>query len=134
MSGGELRVVIDPEIAFGQPCIMPGRIPVHAIVDRFRAGESVESLCADYGIEGGAVATALLYVATKAAPRSWWARWYQVVFSVGLFVLVIAAKIYRWTLDGWPGAEFGWGVFWSTWVVLMGARMRSAICTAKGKR
>jgi uncharacterized protein (DUF433 family) len=63
MSGGELRVVIDPEIAFGQPCIMPGRIPVHAIVDRFRAGESVESLCADYEIDGEAVATALLYVA-----------------------------------------------------------------------
>ena len=63
MSGEELRVVIDPKIAFGQPCIMPGRVPVHAIVDRFRAGESVASLCADYGIDGEAVATALLYVA-----------------------------------------------------------------------
>lgn len=63
MSGEELRVVIDPKIAFGQPCIMPGRIPVHAIVDRFRAGESVASLCADYEIDGEAVATALLYVA-----------------------------------------------------------------------
>lgn len=53
MSGEELRVVIDPKIAFGQPCIMPGRVPVHAIVDRFRAGESVASLCADYGIDNG---------------------------------------------------------------------------------
>ena len=63
MSGGGFRVVIDAKIAFGQPCIMPGRVPVHAIVDRFRAGESVESLCADYEIDGGAVATALLYTA-----------------------------------------------------------------------
>ena len=69
MTDQKLRVVIDPEIAFGQPCIMPGRVPVHAIVDRFRAGESVESLCADYEIDGGAVATALLYT---AAPE-----WYE---------------------------------------------------------
>lgn len=41
-------VVIDPEIAFGQPVLASTGIPTAVIADRLKAGESVEALAADY--------------------------------------------------------------------------------------
>jgi uncharacterized protein (DUF433 family) len=41
-------VVIDPEIAFGQPVLASTGIPTAVIADRLKAGESVEELAADY--------------------------------------------------------------------------------------
>ncbi len=48
--GDEPRVVvIDPEVAFGQPVLASTGIPTAIIADRLKAGESVDELANDYG-------------------------------------------------------------------------------------
>jgi uncharacterized protein (DUF433 family) len=44
-------IVIDPFIAFGRPTIGDSGVPVDPIVERYRAGESIEELADDYGLE-----------------------------------------------------------------------------------
>ncbi len=44
-------IVIDPFVAFGRPTIEDSGIPVAPIVERYRAGESIEELADDYGLE-----------------------------------------------------------------------------------
>lgn len=44
-----LVVVIDPEVAFGQPVLASTGIPTAIIADRLKAGESVDELANDYG-------------------------------------------------------------------------------------
>ncbi len=41
-------IVIDPRISFGRPALEKSWIPVDAILDRFRGGETTKSLSADY--------------------------------------------------------------------------------------
>ena len=43
------RIVVDPGIAFGEPRIERSGAPVHAVVSRFIAGDSVAFLAVDYG-------------------------------------------------------------------------------------
>lgn len=48
----EPRVVsIDPRIAFGQPVLASTRVPVDVILDRYRAGDSMQHLATDYRVE-----------------------------------------------------------------------------------
>lgn len=48
--GDEPRVVvIDPEVAYGQPVLASTGIPTAVIADRLKAGESVVDLASDYG-------------------------------------------------------------------------------------
>jgi uncharacterized protein (DUF433 family) len=48
--GDEPRVVvIDPEIAFGQPVLASTGIPTAIIAERLKAGESIDELASDYG-------------------------------------------------------------------------------------
>jgi uncharacterized protein (DUF433 family) len=42
-------LAIDPRVAFGRPVIVGSRVPTSEIVERFRAGESRETLMAEYG-------------------------------------------------------------------------------------
>ncbi|MEB3338053.1 MAG: DUF433 domain-containing protein [Leptolyngbyaceae bacterium] len=44
-------VSIDPRIAFGRPVVVGTRIPTRAIVERYQAGESPESIADDFGCE-----------------------------------------------------------------------------------
>ena len=44
-------VVIDPRVSFGRPIIVGTGIPTAIIAERYKAGESVEDLADDYGLE-----------------------------------------------------------------------------------
>ncbi len=52
-------IVIDPFIAFGRPTIEDTGIPVESIVERYRAGESIEDLAEDYGLENTKIQEAI---------------------------------------------------------------------------
>ena len=54
-------VVIDPRIQFGRPCLRGTGVPTDALSDRFVAGESIEDLAADYGIDPGLIEEAVRY-------------------------------------------------------------------------
>ena len=48
----ESRIVaVDPGIAFGQPVLVTTRVPVDVIFDRYRAGDTMEHLAADYRVD-----------------------------------------------------------------------------------
>lgn len=43
-------VAVDANIAFGQPVLAHTRVPVEVVFDRFRAGDTIEGLAADYHV------------------------------------------------------------------------------------
>jgi len=52
-------VVIDPRVSFGRPVISGTGIPTAVLAERFKAGESLESLADDYGTEQSALEEAI---------------------------------------------------------------------------
>ncbi len=54
-------VVIDPRVQFGRPCVRDTGVPTDVIAERFEAGETIESIAADYGIDALAVQDAIRY-------------------------------------------------------------------------
>lgn len=52
-------VVIDPRLSFGRPVLSGSGVPTAVLAERFKAGESIESLAADYGLEADAVLEAI---------------------------------------------------------------------------
>lgn len=46
----EADVIVDPARAFGQPLVVHGDARVEDLVDRFRAGDSIEEIGADFGV------------------------------------------------------------------------------------
>ncbi|MEZ5980562.1 MAG: DUF433 domain-containing protein [Planctomycetota bacterium] len=42
-------VSIDPRVQFGRPCLAGKGIPTDAIIDRFRAGDTIADIAEDYG-------------------------------------------------------------------------------------
>ncbi len=42
-------VVIDPYVSFGRPVLVGTGIPTSVVAERYKAGESIEQLCNDYG-------------------------------------------------------------------------------------
>ncbi len=54
-------IVIDPLIAFGRPSVSGTGVPTNVIAGRFRAGEKVNELSKDYGIEEVQIKEALDY-------------------------------------------------------------------------
>ena len=54
-------IVIDPFISFGRPVINSRKISTSVIADRVDAGESVESVADDYGLEEPEIMEALVY-------------------------------------------------------------------------
>lgn len=62
-------LVIDPRISFGRPVVINTGIPADVIIDRFRAGEDMESLADDYGFSRQQLEEVLRYELTlsKAA-------------------------------------------------------------------
>ncbi|MDQ3698955.1 MAG: DUF433 domain-containing protein [Gemmatimonadota bacterium] len=55
------HIAIDPEVGFGRPIVRRRGISTHVIVDRIDAGESVEALAEDYGLEPSEVEEAVVY-------------------------------------------------------------------------
>jgi len=43
-------VVIDPHVQFGRPCLLGTGTPTDVIGERFHAGETIESIAANYGV------------------------------------------------------------------------------------
>jgi uncharacterized protein (DUF433 family) len=58
---GPKIVAIDPEIVFGQPCIVGTRIPTAIIAERYKAGDRIADLALDYGCEPDKVEEAVRY-------------------------------------------------------------------------
>jgi len=54
-------IVIDPAIAFGRPIVIRAGVTTQAIADRIDAGEPVDEIAADYGLEPGEVEQAVWY-------------------------------------------------------------------------
>jgi uncharacterized protein (DUF433 family) len=52
-------VVINPTVSFGRPVIAGTGIPVSAIYDRYRAGDSVADLKRDFHLETGEIEEAI---------------------------------------------------------------------------
>jgi len=52
-------IVIDPEMAFGRPAIVGQGIGTQVIRDRFDAGEPIDSLAEDYGVDKAAIEEAI---------------------------------------------------------------------------
>lgn len=44
-------VVVDPRIAFGKPVISKTRVPLEDVLERFRAGDTIEGLSRDYRVK-----------------------------------------------------------------------------------
>lgn len=52
----EARIVaLDARVAFGQPVLANTRIPVEVVFDRFRAGDTIDALAADYRVAGATI-------------------------------------------------------------------------------
>lgn len=56
-----LSVVIDPLVSFGRPTLVKTGIPTAVIAERFYAGDSMENLARDYGIEREKIEEAVRY-------------------------------------------------------------------------
>jgi len=60
-------IVIDPLVEFGRPCLAATGIPTVEVADRYKAGESIESLAEDYGRAQGEIEEAIRYELPVAA-------------------------------------------------------------------
>ena len=54
-----MLVVIDPYISFGRPVVVGTGIPTDVIAERYKAGESIGELAADYSCKGSAIEEAI---------------------------------------------------------------------------
>jgi uncharacterized protein (DUF433 family) len=60
-------IVIDPRVRFGRPCIAGTGIPTVVIHERFRAGDDMDEIAADYGRDRGEIEKAIRYETLHAA-------------------------------------------------------------------
>jgi uncharacterized protein (DUF433 family) len=60
-------VSMDPDVRFGKPCLSGTRIDVATIVGALAAGESADTVAAEYSLSVDQVRTALAYAAHVAA-------------------------------------------------------------------
>jgi uncharacterized protein (DUF433 family) len=55
------HIAIDPDVGFGRPILRRRGVSTRAIVDRIDAGETVEALAEDYGLDPSEVEEAIVY-------------------------------------------------------------------------
>lgn len=60
-------ISMDPDVRFGKPCISGTRMDVATIVGAFAAGETIDSVTAEYALTVEQVRAALAYAAHVAA-------------------------------------------------------------------
>lgn len=61
-------VVMDPRVRFGRPVLAGRGVPTDALFERFRAGDSLAELAADYDLTREEVDEAIRYESTPVAP------------------------------------------------------------------
>jgi len=66
---GHATVIVDPRMAFGRPLVQSGGARVQDIVDRFNAGESIDSLAEDFRVPAEDIED-VLRVETRSAGRT----------------------------------------------------------------
>jgi uncharacterized protein (DUF433 family) len=60
-------ISMDPDVRFGKPCLSGTRIDVATVVGALAAGESTESVAAEYSLTSAQIRSALAYAAHVAA-------------------------------------------------------------------
>lgn len=60
-------VTVDPQVVHGKPVITGTRVLVAVIVGSLAAGDSMETVCAEYGLTPDQVHDALGYAASRVA-------------------------------------------------------------------
>ena len=60
-------ISMDPDVRFGKPCLSGTRIDVATVVGALAAGESAETVAAEYALSIAQVHTALAYAAQVSA-------------------------------------------------------------------
>jgi len=60
-------VVIDPQVEFGRPCLAATGIPTVEVAERYKAGESIDSIAADFGRGREQIEEAIRYELPVAA-------------------------------------------------------------------
>lgn len=61
LSHGTRTTVIDPRISFGRPTIAGSGVSTEALISRIDAGETVDDLADDYGLQPTQIHDAVLY-------------------------------------------------------------------------
>lgn len=61
LSHGTRTIVIDPRISFGRPTIAGSGVSTEALISRIDAGETVDDLADDYGLQPTQIRDAVLY-------------------------------------------------------------------------
>lgn len=63
-------ITVDPRVNFGRPCLTRTRVPVFALADLFKAGDSILAIAVSFGLTTAEVETAIRYeLASKAGKR-----------------------------------------------------------------
>ena len=60
-------IVIDPRLSFGRPVLSGVGVPTEIIVDRFKAGDSMDEMAKDYGVDEKEIEEALRFEQRLAA-------------------------------------------------------------------
>ncbi len=60
-------IVIDPKISFGRPVLTGTGIPIDSVVERFNAGEKLESISCDFKCKSEFIEEAIRYTRPQAA-------------------------------------------------------------------
>jgi uncharacterized protein (DUF433 family) len=58
---------MDPDVRFGKPCLIGTRIDVATVIGALAAGETSETVAAEYSLSIAQIQTALAYAAHVAA-------------------------------------------------------------------
>ena len=61
------RIIVDPEVRFGEPIIEGTRVPVEIVVGELGAGMTIDEVIDEYGVTREDVLAALTYTANVVA-------------------------------------------------------------------
>jgi uncharacterized protein (DUF433 family) len=59
VAGAPTPIEIDPRVAFGRPALKGRGVPTAVLADRFKAGDTLQELADDYGVETGEIEEAI---------------------------------------------------------------------------
>lgn len=65
------HVVVDPDVMHGKPVIEGTRVPVEVVLQALAAGESVEEVCEEYGLEREDILAVLKYASTLVSGQEY---------------------------------------------------------------
>jgi uncharacterized protein (DUF433 family) len=62
LEGAYGRILIDPNVQFGEPCIAGTRIPARTIYRCYKGGDSIDYIARSYDIDARCIEAAIAYV------------------------------------------------------------------------